>query len=123
MAWTWTENQSLTFTDATPAKDASGKVNCDLAASNFVKAEIQISITWGSNGDGPALIQVFGSSDSGTTIDTEPLFELEVDETASGTKIISIPLNGPYRQIEITNQNAYSEDITLASEWAGLAWS
>jgi hypothetical protein len=117
----WTENQSLSFDDSSPAKTVEGKADIDLAAAGYVGVVIQLSLTWGASADGPATINIYGSSNSGTTDDTEPIFSQSVEETASGTKVISIPIMYvPYIIVGIYNGNTAVEDLTISGIYAGL---
>lgn len=117
----WTENQSVTFDDATPAKTVEGKGPIDLALNGYDEVSIQFEIAWGSGADGNAEIRIRSSSDSGVTLDTILLYSQEVEFTASTTKRISVPIRGvPYIQVGVYNGNVAVEDITIAALYAGL---
>ena len=119
----WTENQSVTFDDATPAKTVEGKGSIDLAAGGYIKVMIQFEVAFGNSADGNATIRVRGSADSGTTKDTELLTALNVAFTVSTTKRVSIVLDGvPYVEVGVYNGNTAVQDITIAAKWAGLKY-
>jgi len=120
---TWTENQALTFDDATPAKTVEGKAQLDLDAVGAIMANVQLSITFGASADGNAEVRVRSSPDSGTTKDTEYWYNFEVTYTASTTKIVSFPVRDtPYVEIGIYNGNAAVEDITISGKYAYLTY-
>ena len=117
----WTENQSLTFDDASPAKTVEGKADLDIADEGFFDVLIQVSIAFGANADGNAAVKLYGSADSGTTVDTEPFYSRIVTYTASATKLISIPVSRrPWVRVGVLNGNSYVEDITISAEYAGM---
>lgn len=119
----WTENQSITFDDATPAKTIEGKGSIDLAASGYKKVVVQVEVAFGDSADGDAEIRVRGSSDSGTAKDTVLLIALTVDFTVSTTKRVSISIDEmPWIEIGVYNGNSAVQDISIAAKWAGLKY-
>lgn len=117
----WTEDQSLTFDDTTPAKTVEGKADLDIAEEGFFDVVIQVTVTFGANADGNATIKLYGSADSGTTVDTEPFYTRIVTYTASATKRIPILVSRkPWVRVGVTNGNAYTEDITISAKYAGM---
>lgn len=120
----WTENQALTFDDATPAKTVEGKAQLDLAANGYTGVAIQFRITFGANADGNAKIRVRCSPDSGTTKDTILFWTQEVDFTVSTQKNITVKfMDVPYLEVGVYNGNTAVEDITIAAVYAGLKYS
>lgn len=120
----WTENQSITFDDSTPAKTVEGKGNIDLAANGYKKVIVQIEVAFGDSADGNAEVRVRLSSDSGTTKDTilaAPNFE--IDFTVSTTKRVSFELDEvAWAEIGVYNGNTAVQDITIAAKYAGLKY-
>lgn len=120
----WTEDQAITFDDATPAKTVEGKGPIDLAANGYIGVAVQVRIAWGGSADGNATVKVRSSPDSGATFDTELLFSQEVSYTASVTKNITFTImNQPYIQVGVLNGNSAVEDITISADYAGLEFS
>lgn len=120
----WTENQTITFDDTTPAKTVEGKGTIDLANLGAIAVSIQVSIAFGASADGNATIRVRSSADSGTNKDTELLFEQEVDFTVSTTKRITVNLRDlPYLEIGVYNGNTAVEDITISAKYAYLKYA
>ncbi len=120
----WTENQGVSFDDATPAKTVEGKGSIDLAASGYIGVVVQFQIQFGGSADGNAEIRVRSSPDSGSTKDTELLFSQEIAFTVSTTKNISVTIMGqPWIEVGIYNGNSAVEDITISAGYAGLKYS
>lgn len=120
----WTENQAVTFDDASPAKTIEGKGPIDLAANGYIGVVVQFRIVFGASADGNAEIRVRSSPDSGTTKDTILLYSQEVAFTVSTTKNISVTImNQPYIEVGIYNGNSAAEDITITADYAGLEYS
>ena len=119
----WTEDQAVSFDDASPAKTVEGKGTIDLAANGYIGVVIQFRITFGGSADGNATIKVRSSPDSGATKDTISLFEQEVPFTVSTQKNISVTImNQPYIEVGVYNGNDAAEDITIAADYAGLEY-
>lgn len=120
----WTEDQAVTFDDATPAKTVEGKGTIDLAANGYIGVVIQFRVTFGDSADGNATIKVRSSPDSGTTKDTILLYSQEVAFTVSTTKNVTVTImNQPYIEVGVYNGNTAVQDITIAADYAGLKYS
>ncbi len=116
----WTENQSVTFDDATPAKTVEGKGTIDLDTNGYIAVAIQFQIIFGGSADGNAEIRIRNSSDSGTTVDTVLLWSQEVAFTVGATKRISVIIKDvPFIEVGIYNGNSAAEDITISAKYAG----
>jgi hypothetical protein len=91
----------------------------DLAAQGYYAAEVTVSfaITSGSP-SGDLVIDVFGSANAGTTVDTESISHITIPFTAQATKIKRVPLAGPWRRVQFTNSTGVSG--TLVATLAGL---
>jgi len=119
----WTENQSITFDDGSPAKTVEGKGTVDLAANGYIGILVQADITFGDAADGNAEVRVRASPDSGTTKDTILLYSFEVPFTLSTQKIVSFEIKEvPYVEIGIYNGNAAVQDIAIAAKYAGMKY-
>ena len=120
----WTENQSVSLDDTTPAKTVEGKGPIDLAASGYIGVVVQFQIQFDGSADGNAEIRVRSSPDSGTTKDTELLFSQEVDFTVSTTKNISVTImDQPWIEVGVYNGNSATEDIIISMDYAGLKFA
>lgn len=121
----WTEAQALTFDDLTPAKTVEGKVSLDVAAFEYKKVVVQVSITFGGAADGDAQIRIRKSADSGSTKDTElAAGSTTVAVSAGNTKVISLEFNEvPWIEIGVYNGNTAAEDITISAKYAGLKYT
>lgn len=120
----WSEDIAVaSWTTTIPGPGVEAKADIDIAAGGYHAIDLQISVTFGSSPNGPALVSIYGSSDSGTTKDTEPLYQFYIPHEASATKIKSIQIrNKAYVQIGILNQNS-SESITISGKYAGMKYS
>lgn len=119
----WTENQSVTFDDTTPAKTVEGKGPIDLANLGAIAVAIQVQIAFGDSADGDAVIRIRSSSDSGTAKDTILLYEQSVAFTVSATKRITVLLRDvPYLEIGVYNGNVAVQEITIAAKCAYLKY-
>jgi len=116
----WTEDQSITFDDTTPAKTVEGKADIDFANLGAISAIIQFEITFGDAADGNAEIRIRNSCDSGTKKDTILLHEQEVSFTVSTTKRVSVVFveAPPYIEVGVYNGNTAVQDITIAAKYA-----
>lgn len=119
----WTEDQDVTFDDASPAKTVEGKGPIDIAAAGFITVFIQFKIVFGGSADGDAVIRIRGSANSGTDKDTILLHEITVPFDAGETIIVSIPISDtPYLEVGVYNGNSAVEDITISAKYAGLKY-
>jgi len=119
----WTEDQSVSFDDVTPAKEEEGKGPIDLAANGYIGVVVQFTIGFGGSADGNAEIRVRSSPDSGSKKDTELLFSQEVAFTPSATKRISITImNQPWIEVGVYNGNTAVEDLSIIADYAGLEY-
>lgn len=120
----WTENQSLTFDDSSPAKTVEGKTSIDLAANGYKKVQVQIAIAFGASIDGDAEIRIRKSSDSGTTKDTI-LAAGSVNVTYSAGNTVRITLEFSeiaWVEIGVYNGSSAVDDITISGIYAGLKY-
>ena len=116
----WTENQTVSFDNTTPAKTVEGKGDIDLDANGFIAVAIQFQIIFGANADGNAEIRVRNSSDSGSAVDTILLWSQEVTYDAGETKRITVVIRDvPFIEVGIYNGNSAVEDITISAKYAG----
>lgn len=116
----WTENQSVTFDDASPAKTVEGKGTIDLDTNGFVAVVIQFQVIFGGSADGNAEIRIRNSSDSGTAKDTIFLWSQEVAFSVGVTKRISVVIRDvPFIEVGVYNGNSAVEDITISAKYAG----
>jgi len=119
----WTENQTVTFDDTTPAKTVEGKADIDLANLGAIAVAIQFQVAFGDAADGNATIRVRSSPDSGSTKDTILLFEQEMSFTVSTTKRVTVLLKDvPYLEVGVYNGNSAVQDITIAAKYAYLKY-
>lgn len=120
----WTENQTVSgFDDAAIAAAGTTSGDIDMAASGYDVVVIQIKVTFGGTPDGDATIEIFASSDSGTTDDTIALYSISVSETATTTERISITIDrAAFLQVKVTNNDS-ADTIDVSALYAGRKWS
>ena len=116
----WTENQAISgFDDAAVAAGGSTEGDIDLDNLGFDLVAIQIKITFGGTPDDDALIEIFSSSDSGTTDDSLAITALTVEEAVSTTKRLTVVVpNLPFIQVKVTNNDS-TDTIDVSAIFAG----
>lgn len=109
----WTEGTVYRTQTAVAASGGTDTTDVDIATSGYFSIVAQIELDIGTTPTGSVLIEIFGSSDSGTNDDTEPLIQRTVPFTAVAIKRVSIPIRGiPYVAIRVTNNTNQSCDYT-----------
>lgn len=117
----WAENVNL-HTSGAVAAGASATDDIDLDTLGADLVSVVVEIVFGATPDGDVLVEVFGSTDSGTNDDTEPLLSFTIEETADATKRKSFALGGiPYAAIKVTN-NDTTDSVTYDSWYAWRQW-
>lgn len=118
----WTENVNV-HSSASLSSGSSATDDIDLDTLGADKVFLTIEIIFGSTPDGNVLVEVFGSADSGTNDDTEPLFSYTVEEGVSATKRKSIEIPSlPYIAITVTN-NDTTDSVTYEAWQAWRNWN
>ena len=119
----WTENQSLTFSDASPADNVQSTVDIDLAAAGYDAVQVQVQIDWNAAATDYADINIYSSPDSGTTDDTTVIYNRRVDALTNDPENISFVIRDlAYITIEVDNQS--NQEITgLTGDYAGRQWT
>lgn len=110
----WTTGVALK-TAATLNAGGSLQDDVNLASDGYFEAEFFVSVTTIAAGD--ITIEVFGSSDVGTSISTEPLQKFIIPFTAAATKSRSFVISGPWRRVKVSNGGA--SNATLTTKLAG----
>lgn len=120
---TWAAQASVTMSDTSPADGVKSTGNIDLATPGYDRVFLETSITFGAAAIDYADINIYGSSDGGTTFDTVPLYNRRIDAVASTTVIVGQIVDGvPFVKIEIDNQSNV-EITSLAVDYQGRTWS
>jgi len=118
----WTEAVNL-HTSASLAAAAAGTDDIDLDTAGYDAVLITIEIVFGASPDGNCLIEVFGSANSGTDDDTEPITSFSLLEATSTTKRISFVIKDiPYIAVKVTNNDS-TDNVTYEAWYAGRKWS
>lgn len=120
---TWWESQALSWNDTQPLNGSHVYADIDLAASGYKKVIPQLIIGWNAGGNGNASIAILTSPDSGTNVDTEELYALNVAYTASADKKLSFSLDElPWTRIEIYNGNTNATVINISGYYSALKY-
>ena len=118
----WTENVNL-HTSASLAFGASVTDDIDLDTLGADLCAIVIEIIFGATPDGDVLVEIFGSSDSGVSDDTEPLTSFIIPFAASVTKLKTIVIKDmAYIAVKVTNNDS-ADSVTYDSWHAWRQWS
>ena len=92
----WTENVSIQ-TAQTLSAGYCDTDDVDIANEGYDKIVVQASVTFHASATGGYKIEIFNSSDSGTTDDNIPIITQNVSCVSGSTRNISIPVEGlPY---------------------------
>ena len=122
----WTENLTLpAFDDTSPLDGVTSKTALDLDSTGpYDLVQIQIKITWHASATDYADLFLYGSPDSGTTDDTEPLAgSRRIDADPGETTYLSIIVRDiPFINIWIQNESN-QEIAELSGKYAGRKWS
>jgi len=119
---TWTEDQSVTMSDASPADGVTSTGDIDLDTNGYDAVLVQIRITWHASATDYADINFYMSADSGSNDDTVAYYNRRVDADAGNTTRLSqLVRDVPYAQVAVTNQSN-QEIASLVVDYAGRTW-
>ena len=92
-------------------------INLNTAGYDIIS--VQPKVIFGATPTGNFVINFYGSSDGGVTIDTEPFLSIPITEATSATKIITVPVKDrSYVRITATN-NDPSDNVTYSGKYEG----
>ncbi len=113
---TWTENVTLRAA-ATLAAAGVATHDIDLATNGYDRVDVQVDVVIGSSTG--VTVRVYGSPDSGTTVDDQPLlvYSISADDTRT------LVLTGAYRQISLTNDDGTNATGNITILYAGRKWT
>lgn len=120
----WEENQTgVDFDDTSPADTVTAEADIDLATNGYDLVAAQISWAWDASATDYITILVYADVNSGSSVDTLPIYTERVYADAGNTTKRSIIIEGvPYATIEFENQS--NQEITsLDLIYAGRKWS
>ncbi len=119
----WTENVTL-HTSASLAAGATASDDLDIATEGYDLVVIQFRVTFGGSPDGDCDVEIFQSSDSGTTDDNDqPLVTFTIDRQTSTQVVVSKKvLDLPYIIVKLTN-NDTTDNVTYEAKYAGREWN
>ena len=120
----WTENQTLTaFDDNSPANNVTAKTTLDIAALGFDLVKLQLKITWDVSATGYALLNIYSSSDSGTTKDTIPIWSQRITPVAGTTTYITLNIQDE-AFVDIWLENKTGQEMAeVSGKYAGRKWN
>ena len=118
----WTEAVNL-HTSGTVAAGASATDDIDLDDLTADAVHVTIEIVFGGSVDGDVIVEVFGSSDSGTNDDTISIASFVIKAENSATKRASFTIKDvPYIAVKVTNQDT-TDNVTYDSWFAWRNWA
>jgi len=113
----------MTWSDSSPADNVQSYEDIDLAASGYIAVHVQIEITWDAGSSDYADVNIYGSANSGTDIDTIAISSQRIeDDPGNTTKLSFLVENLPYIRVEVDNQSN-AEISSLVGQFAGLKYS
>jgi len=119
----WTEDVSLQAAQ-TLAASASDTDDVDIATAGYDRIVLQFSVTFHGSATAGYKIEIFSSSNSGTTEDNLPIITQNISLVTSSTKTISIIVDGlPYIAVKRTNLDGSQDIANEAVIYAGRKWS
>lgn len=114
----WTTGTTLhSSSSVSNGGTAQDDLNLDTLGYYRVHATLDFDIASGSPA-GDVVIELFGSSDAGTAVDTIAFQKLTVPFAATGNKKISVVFDRPWVRTKITNNTGVS--VTYVAKYAGL---
>jgi len=120
---TWSAQQTVTMSDSSPADTVTSTGAIDLATNDYDCVLVQISMTFPASCADYVDINIYGSSDGGTTVDSVVLYNRRVDPVSSSTVIISQIIDGiPWARIAVDNE-CTKEINPLVVEYQGRSWT
>jgi len=115
----WTENQEH-HASSSISSGSSATDSIDLADAGYIQVDIQIWITFGTSTDDGCTVEVFSDSNSGSSPDTIALTSLEIPNTDSETKKVTITVKyKAFVDVKVTNNDG-SESVTYVGKYTGL---
>jgi hypothetical protein len=119
----WNDNQTIPGFDGAIANGASKEGSIDLKTLKYDRIALQLQIIFSGTTDGPVEVEVLSSSDGGTKKDTISFYgPIEIEETDSATKRITIPIEGiSHGTIKVTNNDS-SSSVTASIIYSGRKW-
>jgi len=115
----WTENIEFHASSAITFGNSETD-SIDIAGAGYIKIKAQIWITFGTGTDGGVTVNIYSDSNSGASPDTIPLTSLEIPNTDSETKKVSISIElEPFVDIEVINNDG-SESVTYVGKYSGM---
>ena len=118
----WTESVSLRAA-AVLASAATDTNDIDLDNLTADAVALMTEVVFGASADGNVLVEVFGSVDSGTQDDTEPITAFTIEEANNTTKRKTIVIKDvPYIAVKITNNDS-ADNVTIEQLYAWRNWN
>lgn len=119
----WSSQASVTMSDTSPADGVKSTGSVNLNTNGYDRIFMQTKLVFPAGASDYVDINIYGSSDGGTTLDSIVLYNRRVDAVASSTVIVGQIVDGiPYAYIEVENQSNV-EITTLAVTYQGRTWS
>lgn len=115
----WTPGATLHTSSDLTVGSPTAQDDFNLASLGYyaIRAQIEINAVTGAP-SGDVKIEVFSSSDGGTTVDTEPFQTFVLIFTTTGNKKRSFDIWGPWSRVKVTN--SVGQTVTYIGKYAGL---
>lgn len=114
----WTEAQTLhASSSVATGSSAQDSIDLDTLGAYAAHVQVDLDISAGTpNGD--VTVEVFKSPNSGTSVDTEPAQKFVIPFTATGSKVKSFTVLGPWARVKVSNETG--ESVTYVGLYAYL---
>ena len=118
---TWTENVDV-YTGQTIGTASSRTDDIDIAAGEYFDIFCHFKCTFHGSATAGASIEVFGSTDSGTTDSTDPVIAFDIPVDAGATVVVpfKIPTGVPYVAVKASNLDGSQTLTACELTYAGL---
>lgn len=113
----WTNATLHSSSSVSNGANVTDDVNIASSGYYRIVAQIDLDIASGSPA-GDVTIEVFGSSDSGTAVDTIPSQKVTVPFSGTGNKKVSLVIDGPWCRVKVSNGTGVS--VTYVGKYSGL---
>ena len=108
---TWTSSADV-IASGTIGAGSNSTGNVDLEdTSKYDIAKLQIDVT--DSGSASVTVEVFGSNDNGTTVDTTPILAYETDATGSRDSRTLPVIGHDWLQVKVTNNDGSNATGTV----------
>jgi len=114
----WTEGVELHASEVI-AQNGSEQDDIDIDYLGYYAIRGQIDVTAATGASGDVIVELYGSCDSGSHVDTEASQRIPISFTAAAQKIRGFTFGpGPWVRVKVSNYTG--QNVTYICRYAGL---